>query len=63
MMNKTNASVVSGAAQSTAPGNAGASAINVEQLAAKVYQLMLEDVRLARARGGTCRIRKNGYGN
>lgn len=33
-------------------------AINVERLAAKVYQLMLEDARLARARGDVSRARK-----
>jgi len=37
---------------------ATASTINIEQLAAKVYQLMLEDARLARARGETTRTRK-----
>jgi len=40
------------AAPATAP------AINIEQLAARVYQIMLEDARLARARGNACRVRK-----
>ncbi len=33
-------------------------AINIEQLADKVYRLMQADVRLTRARGGTSRVRK-----
>jgi hypothetical protein len=37
---------------------APAPTITIEQLAAKVYQLMLEDARLARARGENTRARK-----
>jgi hypothetical protein len=38
--------------------NVGRQAIDIEQLAAKVYQLLLEDARLARARGAVQRVRK-----
>lgn len=60
MMSETNTSATPDATRSD---GASAPAVNIEQLAAKVYQLMLEDARLARARGATQRSRKNGYGN
>jgi hypothetical protein len=47
-----------GAPKPTAARQAAPPAITIEQLAAKVYQLMLEDARLARARGDGSRTRK-----
>lgn len=40
-----------------APGEAPAAAIDVAKLTAKVYQLMLDDLRLDRARGAGMRNR------
>jgi hypothetical protein len=57
-MNKTNET-----ARATDSAGKKASSVNIEQLAAKVYQLMLEDARLARARGEFRGTRRNGHGN
>lgn len=57
-MNEATTPAPGGATKSMTSRRATAPAINVEQLAAKVYQLMLEDARLARARGDAYRARK-----
>ncbi len=57
-MNKANTSAPNGATRPSTARQATAPAITIEQLAARVYQLMLEDARLARARGDVYRARK-----
>ena len=57
-MDKANSSASNKAAGSTNSPGASVSTVNIEQLAAKVYQLMLEDARLAHARGAARRARK-----
>ena len=57
-MRNTNESASRQAAQPATTSSANSSAPDIEQLAAKVYQLMLKDARLEQARGATRRARK-----
>ncbi len=59
MNNNTNSSSTSSMSSSTPTSQRTTSqAIDIEQLADKVYRLMQADVRLTRARSGTSRVRK-----
>lgn len=57
-MRNTNGSTSRQAAQAATTSSANSSTPDIEQLAAKVYQLMLKDARLEQARGATRRARK-----
>lgn len=57
-MRNTNGSTPRQAAQAVTTSSANAPTPDIEQLAVKVYQLMLKDARLEQARGATRRARK-----
>lgn len=57
-MHNPNESASRQAAQPATTSGANATTPDIEQLAAKVYQLMLKDARLEQARGATRRARK-----
>lgn len=57
-MRNQNGSTSRQTAQAATTSSASAPTLDIEQLAAKVYQLMLKDARLEQARGATRRARK-----
>jgi hypothetical protein len=57
-MRNTNGSTSRQAAQAATTSSANSSTLDIEQLAAKVYQLILKDARLEQARGATRQARK-----
>lgn len=57
-MHNPNGSTSRQTAQAATTPSASAPTPDIEQLAAKVYQLMLKDARLEQARGATRRARK-----
>lgn len=57
-MHETTTPTSNATGKSTLSQRASTPTIDIEQLAAKVYQLMVEDTRLMRARGLSSRTRK-----